>query len=522
MSNRQNTLIRDPAPWQYVIAVVGIGAWLTLNIWSLQRYPVPSCDEALYGATAYNLLTTGSPRIPFYAVLENVNLAIAFGRLFIAGQALFMMLFSPSLFAVRLFGLTGVIALALATYALGSRLYDQRVGLWSALLVSTDWAVFQQGHSGRPDIWLAAGIMFALYLAFGLAEKPAAWRALIAGFAIALLEDIHLNGMHFILAVGVLVVIRLGFQERRWGMVALYGLGSLVGVAYVLGVHLLPDPAAAIAEYRTIVSSEGRAFWETGLASSLLSLLRWVGENFVTAQGGLAAVPALFYLPGIVMALSRRDDQRRSLLLFAFVLISLFSYGVVNVIKPNYYALLWRPALTLLGTAGVFWLADRWKAPEHLPGRVQSHLGTGLVALVLGVFVVGDVYLAYKFRSVDYAAYTAGLRDLIPEGSTVLADEPLWYGLKGREMTGTTYLTWYQFVHGASMDDMGMLREAFLSLGPEYVVLDEHASCASGPSAMHDFLAATLPQACVEVGTVEGAWFEPGTVYRCDPPERFD
>ncbi len=496
-----------------IIIGVGLVFWLALNLWSLTHYPAPSCDESIYSAAAYTWFRTGTLAPSYYNNDPAINPAIAFGRSYIALLGLPLLIPANPLILSRLFGLLGGLLAGLVVFLLGRRLFTRPVGLWATALILFDWAVFAQSHSSRPDIWLAAASVAVLLLLMHLVEHPTAILAVITGLAAALLVDVHLNGMHFALALGLLAVWLLAIERKRWSMVIWFGIGALLGVVYWLTVHLLPDPQLALAQYRVITVGENRAFWQMPLLFHIQSLLGFLQENFIQSMSGLSILPALFYLLGVGTAIARRDDHaRHARVLLAFTLISLIAFSVVNVLKPNYYALLWRIPLTLLSVSGLFWLLDR--AAHAIPDRLRTlPLASILLGLVLLGYAAGDFYLAVKFQPTDFTGVAADLREMIPPGASVMADEPLWFALYDRDMAVGTYLLWAS--EYVNEQGTAPLSSYYAEVDPDYLILDDYLNCSTAETRPHAFLRNYAESRCQSIGTVSSPWLDTSTVYFC-------
>ncbi len=499
-----------------LLAAVAILSWIGFQLWALERYPTPTCDEAHYSAAAFSVLKAGKFGIPFFANLVGVGDSfIAYGRLVLLGQAIVQFFFGPTLLSARLFSLLGTGVLTAATYGLATTLYDRRVGLWAAILVAADWAVFMQSHSGRPDIWTTAASFSGLYLVFWLARNPAMWRAVLTGFVAALLQDIHLNGVHFILGISLVAAYVLLVEQKQWKLFAAYGLGGLLGACYFVVVHLFPDPALAIRQYQTLLVGAQYAAWaDVPLADRMLDLLRWAFSNYVNNFSGLGWLLAAFYGPGVLLAFLC-PERRSSIFLLVFTLASWLSFGLVNIHKPDYYAVIWRPGLVILGTAGLVWFAQRPRLTSRLPRLFQARAITVMLGLLFAGLIAGNVYLAVKFRAVNYKTYANELRLLVPVQARVMADDLWWYALYDRELVATNYLLWTQYVRHRPIGDLEMMRQDFTTLRFDYAVLDAFITCSTQAEHVSGMLKEVVEERCDPIGSVSGAWFDPSTVYRC-------
>ncbi|HOA25864.1 MAG TPA: glycosyltransferase family 39 protein [Aggregatilineales bacterium] len=506
-------------PFHAALPLLMVG-WLIFHLLSLVQYPPPSCDEAYYSNGAYTLLTTGRFGLSFYDDLAGADTTfVVYGRLLLLTQALFHLLIPSPLWAARLWALTGGLLLIGASYALGKQLFGQHVGGWSALLVAANWAVFYGSHSARPDVWLIASAMLALYLVFRLADHPTAGWAVVTGFAVTLLQDVHLNGMHLIAACGLIALITLGIEQRRWKLVILYALGSAAGVLYFLVVHLFPDPQLAITQYQTLTLGEDREFWLHPLGFHLRNLGKFLWDNYVREYNGLAAVLSAFYALGVAVLIRRNPSRREARLLGLFIIASLVSFSLVNVHKPAYYAVLWHPPLTLLGAAGAKLLLTDSRLTgfwQRLPAALHNRSVDVLLAGLFVALTAGNLYLAVKYRSVDYAGYARRLRAAIPAGERVLADELWWYALYDRDMVASIKLYASQYARHEATVNPKAFSDDMRIISPDYIVLGEVLGCRDVADETYRLLENYVSTHCSPVGKVEGAWFVESVIYFCE------
>ena len=500
---------------QFLLVGVMLTAWLLFNFWSLETYLTPSCDEAFYSSISYTMLTRGQFGLPMFNNMVGFEKSyIGSGRLIAFGQAIVQLFFGPTLFSARLFSLLGASVLIGSVFALVSLLYNRTVAVWAALLTTVDWAVFMQSHYGRPDIWLSAATAFDFYLIFRLAQQASPSRALVTGFFVALLPDIHLNGIHSIIGLSAVATYLLLFEARSWRLFILYGLGGGLGAAYFALAHLFPDPALAVNQYQLYFQPVYGGYSAPPLLARLGDLVIWLFDHFVINFSGLSAILALAYLPGLVLAVAR-PERRASLLVLLFIVVSLASFSITGV-KLDFYAVIWRPYMIVLGTVGLLWVLDHPKLGKWLPPILKARLSYGLLGGLLGVLIAGNVYLAIKFSNTNYAAYTASLRQFIPAGSKVMADHFLWYGLNDRQLTSTLYPLWTYPVFGHSVSRRDFVRQQIIDLAPDYVVLDSNLSCTNAAYEESNLYINLVSHMCQPIGLVSGAWFDTSTVYQCE------
>ncbi len=498
-----------------LMCIVALATWALFNFWSLEDYMIPSCDEAFYSSISYTMLTTGRFGLPMFNNLFGFETSyIGSGRLVVFGQAIVQLFFGPTLFSARLFSLLGASVLIGSAFALASLLYNRRVAVWVALLTAADWAVFMQSHYGRPDIWLSAATVFDLYLVFRLARQSSSKQVFVTGFFVALLPDIHLNGIHSIIGLTAVAAYLLLVEARSWRRFILYGLGGGLGAAYFVVTHLFPDPALAISQYQLYFRPVYSAYSTPPLLERLASLAIWLFDHYITNFSGLSIILALVYLPGIALSVVQ-PERKASLLVLLFIVTSLASFSVTGV-KLDYYAVIWRPVMILLGVAGLLWVFNHPRLVERLPMILKGRLSYGLLGGLLGVLIAGNVYLAGKFSNTNYAAYIADLRQFIPSGSRVMADEYLWYGFSDPQFTTTIYPLWLYSLLKHKIPFRDFLRQQIVDVAPDYIVLDSGVGCINSASDMSKVYIELISQLCRPVGLVFGAWFNTSTVYQCE------
>src|SRR5439155_2315689 len=101
-----------------------------------------------------------------------------------------------------------------AIYAIASMLYGRRAGLITLALLVTSPSFVLTSHLGRHDIIVAAlgyGAI-ALYLWEQARPSPLRYKSVLAGLAIGLSLDIHLNGMIFVPAMMALFLCDQGWR----------------------------------------------------------------------------------------------------------------------------------------------------------------------------------------------------------------------------------------------------------------------------------------------------------------------
>ena len=501
--------------WQTLSVLVGIVTWIIFNLWGLEKYMVPSCDEAHYSAAAYTVLTTGKFGMPMMENIAGVKESyIVYGRLLTLGQALTQLVFGPTLFGARLFSLIGLTVVVLFIYLIGTELFGHQTGIWAAILTAVQWPLFIQSHSGRPEMWLSAASLFSFYLTLKL-QGSYGWKApAAAGFITAILIDVHLNGSHFLIATSLIAIYFMSLKQRRHDAIIIYAVSFLLGITYFILVHIFPDPALAINQYLTLIQGERYASLDMlPLSQRLIDLLKWLYETYISNFSGAGIILSAFYVIGALGTLTNPGQRRNSILLLFFIVTSLMSFAIVNVYKPDYYAVIWKPYMTLLGVAGLFsWINTGLPFRAYLGGQKTLH---GFLILLTALMIGGDIYLVVKYRGTDYGRYTSGLQNLMQSNKRVLADDLLWYGLHKQQMISSTYFAWVGYVNHSSPYNVEMIRKTFSDLSPDYVILDEYYGCAPDAEIMTNTLRELVNQFCSPIGSVSDVWLGTSTVYQC-------
>lgn len=504
------------SPYVVLAAVVGIG-WLVLHLVTLNRYPPVSCDEAFYSQIAYTFLREG--RFGFDALRglggTDVNV-IYVGRFHIALLALFEAVFGPTPWSVRLLSLLASVGAAWVLYDLGRSMYGPRVGLAAALLFHASWKTLLHAHSGRPDMVLAAAAAILLWLVWRTFESPTMWRGLLVGLASVLAVDIHPNGLVFASTACLMTVVFAGYR-REWKVAAACVAGGLLGLAYWVPAHLLPDV---------------RVFFEQAELYSRLTVTPWVNASdlwglaglgrfywreFVARHNYLAALPAVFYAFG--MAYTALDKRRPSRFLIVFFVLANVLFTFTTAVKAWYYAVLWLPLLsimTAIALDGVArWLADR---PVGANFTVERLWLIVLLPLLL-IFLSADVYLMYKYRTADFQSYAQRLQEMIPAGETMVAEHRWWYARPDEDFVAAMLVDWVDQTDERGPLTPARFRTLFNEIGPPYyVVMDEVWNCNTQQPPNYEAMYAMINAQCEAVGTVEADWYEASEVYYCPVP----
>jgi len=251
----------------------------------------------------------------------------------------------------------GAITVALLTYWLGRRLFEQTAGVVAGLTVATTVGVYSMAHSSMPDMTqLAAGTgAMALYEAFELGNNRA-W--LVPFYAVIGVGSLAKGAAGF-----VPLAIVAADTIVTHGVVGLKRLVSIPGWIIVLMLAVPWWVASAVTGGRT------RFVQGVVMQDQLLSYFwrpvwngRTITEPFVHAV--TVVLPWGVLLPFAIRRALRETDstaRRRVRLLFTW-LITVFVLIAVSGRQRDRYYLMLCPAAALLLAWWYSTLASRWRA----------------------------------------------------------------------------------------------------------------------------------------------------------------
>lgn len=506
----------------WIVLAAGL---LCLYVWEIDSFMLPSCDEVYYSSTAYTLLTTGQFGFPLVNNLVGIGESyIPLGRLLVLGQAVFQFLLGPTILAARLYSLLGLMLLLIVAYHLSVLLFpvgSQLAAGWTALLIAVDWSIFTQTRSGRPDIWSTAVIYSVLYLILSINENTPIWRLVFTGFLAVAQLDIHLIGINFVLPFLTLAIYQTHFSHKLRSALVPLALGGLVGGAYYLVAHLYPDPLLAINQYEVFL--EPIYAQDISIVRKFANFGQWWINSYLLSFSRLSSL--LMMCIFVLMTLAFTDARNRYgfLVIGIFILVSWIMFATLNAIKPEYYAVIWRPGLYLLAAPGLMYYmkpASRSSLGQLIPGNFIKPFLLMPIILVLSL-IAGDIYLVAKFKNADYDQYVSKLRELIPESGQVLADELWWYGLSDYKYVSSLYPFWAGWTdRTANRNNYQVASESLQNLEPDYVIFDKSIGCTDTSPAETALIRQYVSDNCRYLGTVEGAWFSSSEIHSCNTATR--
>lgn len=518
--------------------LVLIFGWLAANLLTLTGYPPATCDEAFYMRSALRFtraLASGQwwPRARALFYLPH-------GRLYWLALGGAADLLGETLFAGRLVSLLGWALLVAATYLVGGAYADRRAGLWAALLVATAPIAFYTGRLARPDIVAAAASVALVGLLPAMRRQRRGWLFLLFGLGGMLTLDLHLNLLHIVWPV--FLILGLTFlSRRRFAALLWLAAGALLGAAVIVVLHvgtslgpavslLLNDPAGFASSY---VGGGGGSL-PGMLISSAVSFSRFWWGSYAWFARVLSLLPAVLFVSGLVSALVGRDEPLR--LLAVVVVLSSLTFAVINAeYQVVGYAMMWLPFYAVLGVAVVFRLAERL-------GRARWLVPAGL-SVMLALNVLGDAYLVWKTPPGSYEAAAARLTAGVEPGSRVLANSTWWHALHGDYTFLDETLVapensslWWNSVpgdgEGSAAGGPGLMapnelppdqaaawvRDVLSRLQPDVVLDDGRIGCQSSATALSEAFTANVGAQCSARDGVSAGEYGAYTRYTCGWP----
>lgn len=512
---------RPTSQWLRVSALGVILALLIANAISLGSYPAPHCDEANHLAVSYTFFHEGRFTLPYMGDVGSFGQNFSTqGRLYQIGKGLVLQALGYTITAGRAVSLLGWLVAIGLTYLAGRLLYDETVGLASAVALAASVNAFYASHIGREEIWIMAVAAGLLAATEHLHRKPGWVSFALLGVGIAAAADIHPNALWFALpAVAILIRDNRKAREGRIRLGWLAAAGVLAGAA-VITAHLLPDPAVTLADLR--YASRYNDLAGGGLVQRIGSMAALLWATDVTGLGGGALPLTASALAGLIVALRRREEGDR--LLLTSWAVSLLAFTLLIGYRSPFYGRLWEPYLALAAGAGMVRLGRAIAAHRE---RIGAGLAAGLLltpVILAGLGAMG--WLAYRFGARDTQAYYAQITELVPAGEPVMGEPTLWPLFNGRNpFTADETIRLCELAETCDALSESEFAKLLAEQGAGYVVDDGSLGCGNLATPASAAWSAALEATCTPVGAIENRWFGAGgqtgqggptRIFRCD------
>jgi len=378
-------------------------------------------------------------------------------------SALSFHLFGLSLWSGRIVSMAWGAVLLVGVFLLGRRMFGPGAGVFGMVLLAMSQPFLVSTHIVRPDVVVAALVVWALFLAVSGIRRDAWLLHALAGLLLGLAFDVHPNTVAFIPMVGLVYVIqyrqRVISSRAAWLFVGGIGVGAVIYIAY----RILPDPQHYVDAFSYWVGVDKRP---PSLRTPGLPMLQAEMSRFTSYFEGRsieAGVVAIGLIGAIVrMVLRKRPDPLLPGLLIAF--------GVFTVLvssKTEYYMILFYPVLLLLVArelASIPW-------PREWMGIVGGFVLMAVLVAPMGFDDnLGDILDAeVDFVGRDYSALISTIRHEIPDGASILAPPVYWPGLW--DYPYTDVFVWERVRAERNISFAEFAR----GINPDFVVLDVKA-----------------------------------------------
>ena len=291
-------------------------------------------------------------------------------------------------------------AIICLTYLLGKRVYDRRVGLLAALLVTFTVFHIQLAHFYAVDTLLTFFVLLFFVFALDFAREGGLWNALLMGGSFGLALATKFSAAPLALVIVGSYSLRYRRQGRRvWGRLGQLFLLTIVACAVVF---FFAEPyaildfdafAAGIAEQGRMV----RGIADYPYTRQYIGTTPYLYQIRETAEWGMGLPLGLVAYGGLGYFLWRvvREKKGEELLLLAWVAPYFLITGSFTV-KFMRYMLPLLPSFLIMGAAMLFAFKDALhrRAPERKV--VRSAIWYGLTGLI----IASSVLYVWAFTSI--------------------------------------------------------------------------------------------------------------------------
>jgi len=337
------------------------------------------------------------------------------------------------------------LALALATFLIGSRFFDERAGFYSGLIVTTSAGVYLFTRVLWPDVMLTLFISMAFYCFLRARQEGGSrWAYGIYIFGALGVLTKGLIGAAFP-AIIIVAFLLLTGEIRRLFQYRLF-TGSLLFLLVAAPWHVaagLANPASMMEG--TPHPSQGRGFFWFYFMNE--HFLRYIGERYPVDYDTVPLplflilhlawlFPWSFFLPLVATVIPRRLrglDREEGVTLFlivwAVLVILFFSFSTTQ----EYYTMPSYPALALLIGSAVRKAETSWgearrrrlligaEAALAVLGVAVFVAGAAAFFMTRGTVVEGDISTTLTRNPEAYALSLGHVLDLTPQTLAALA-----------------------------------------------------------------------------------------------------
>lgn len=323
--------------YDFAIFALVVSAFVFVACQRLGAVPVYETDESFTLQVPYEMLERGKLALPMYRYLGgNIeNVWHSYTPLYFVLLSGFLKLFGIGMLQGRAFNLITAVLTLLMVYLIGRKMFDWRAGLIATLMLVSDLTFLERSRLLRNDYAAAMFALLAFYL-YQHAEERRSSRLLFAsGLAAGAGVMCHTNILYMVGVIGVLILLKKGWQAFTSRDLYIFISGALAVMAYEI-VYDLIDLKNFLLQNRQDTLHFGmlEGGWWQNFLRERLRYMDWYsgGAMFPTVPRTLLhlfqalTVMAICYL--IIRAIWRRnsDDPRLSILiatLFTVLFIAL-------------------------------------------------------------------------------------------------------------------------------------------------------------------------------------------------------
>lgn len=308
------------------------------------------------------------------------------------------------------------------TFVLGKRLYDEKVGLLSALFLSLSFYHVQNSAWATLDVPNSFFSILTLYLAFKMYEEPTSKFYFLTGVSLGILIGTKYSGAIVLISILILHYYQaLKNEEKKLSGIFKASLSKNLWILFLSAVvaFFLTTPGIILKPLGFITSVS----WELNLGAGRryqpesifrLSYFLSMIKHFNVATGPFLS---LFMFLGLIYPFRKRWDKEIPLL--ASFILFFISFGALN----SRQLILILPLTSILGAHAVFHLYEK---SRFLPKPVLVSLLTLWVIFAIAYNSVG--ILLRKDDTRTKAAHY--IEEDIPIGTTIgatsIGDYPRW------------------------------------------------------------------------------------------------
>lgn len=357
-------------------------------------------------------------------------------------------------------------------FLLGTRLFDDRVGLLAALLMATSTFHIHHGRIARMYSLYSLLTLLSWYWFVRLQDRREGWSALGYLVSSVLLIYTHTYALFVIVAQNVYVALSSennGIDDGRW-----------VSLQLVLGV--LITPWLLVLGYRVVqISSTARESvisWIPVPTSNVITetLVKFIGfPSHYPILGGtpftynVAAVLMFVYVGGVIMSLvsygtdgefSLTDTRKTGQLALLLFVPSVIPLVVSYLVIPVYWA-----RFTIPSSLGLILFVSKGVSNVRRPGiRVSL-----IAVLVVGSGVTAVAY--HQGQTIEDWESTAELLETETDGDDLVVVQPFWIEPRLGYYTGDVAAETYQAPKAGDITESELQRIRSLAADHDRVVL---------------------------------------------------